>query len=220
MATASSASRLLAAAARARLRPLGLRQRGRSRLWLDDHGWWLGLVEFPSPRWSQGTGLHVGAMWLWQDVDHFTFNVGERLRSTVDYRDDGQFAPVAEDLALLARERMEELRCRFVDLDSVARHMAAQPVDRGFPWESWNAGVVAALAGDAGEARKRFAAVLEEDPIAPWMDEAQGAARELLHMVHDKEAVRAWVRGRVLSCRQRLSLETPEPAEAALAGLL
>lgn len=220
MATVSSASKLVAAAARARLRPLGLLQRGRSRLWLDDRGWWLGLVEFPSPRWSQGSGLHVGAMWLWQDVDHFTFNVSERLRGTADYRDDEQFAPVAEELALLARERIEELRYRFVDLASVERYMAVQPVGRGFVWELWNAGVVAALAGDTASAQKRLAVVLEEDPLVPWMHEAQEVARELLHMVHDQRVVRDWVVDRVLSCRQRLSLESPKPTEEALAGLL
>ncbi|MFY7069398.1 hypothetical protein ACOQFV_26370 [Nocardiopsis changdeensis] len=159
-------------------------------------------------------------MWLWQDVDHFTFNVGERLSGTVDYRDDGQFAPVAEDLALLARERIVELRCRFVDLESVERHMAGRPVGRGLLWEAWNAGVVAALAGDTAAARKRFAAVLEEDPVVPWMDGAQRAARELLDMVHDQGAVRAWVRERISSCRQRLSLESSEPAQGVFAGLL
>lgn len=28
------------------LAPLGVRRRSRSRTWLDDHGWWLGIVEF------------------------------------------------------------------------------------------------------------------------------------------------------------------------------
>ncbi|MFE6307468.1 hypothetical protein [Nocardiopsis sp. NPDC057823] len=159
-------------------------------------------------------------MWLWQDVDHFTFNVSERLRGTADYRDDGQFAPVAEELALLARERVEELRCRFVDLASVGRYMAAQPVGRGLVWESWNAGVVAALVGDAASAQQRLSVVLGEDPFVPWMDEAQGAARELLCMVHDQRAVRNWVVDRVLSCRKRLPLEPPKPTEEVLAGLL
>lgn len=218
MASVSSASRLVAVAARARLRPLGLRRRGRSRLWLDDHGWWLGLVEFPSPRWSQGSGLHVGAMWLWQDLDHFAFNIGERLRGTADYRGEEQFAPVADDLALLARERMEGFRRDFRDLGSVAAHLAARPVRRGHLWEPWNAGVAAALVGDTALARERLAAVLEEDPAAPWMEEAQRTARELLDMVHDSGAVRAWAVDRVVSCRRRLSLEPPGSPEEVFAG--
>jgi hypothetical protein len=66
----SFASRLLVAAARARLQPLGLRRFGRSRQWIDDHDWWLCVIDFSASQWSQGSGLTVGAMWLWQDVDH------------------------------------------------------------------------------------------------------------------------------------------------------
>ncbi|MGV9641667.1 hypothetical protein [Streptomyces sp. NPDC003514] len=212
MAPASSASRLVAEAARTRLRPLGLRQRGRSRLWLDDHGWWLGLVEFPSPTWSQGSGLQVGAMWLWQDFDHFAFNVGERLSGSEDYRSEEQFSPVAEALALRAHAYVRTLRAQFPDLASVASHLAAQPVRRGWFWEPWNAGVAAALVGDVSLARQRFAAVLDEEPIAPWMEDAQRTARDLVAMGRDRDAVRAWALSRIASCRQKLRL-APESLE-------
>jgi hypothetical protein len=39
-------NRLVAQAAKEVLSPLGLTQKGRSRVWLDDHAWWLGVVEF------------------------------------------------------------------------------------------------------------------------------------------------------------------------------
>ncbi|MFD8914827.1 hypothetical protein [Streptomyces sp. NPDC059575] len=210
MASPSPASRLVAAAARTRLRPFGLQQRGRSRVWLDDHGWWLGVVEFTSPSWSQGSGLHVGAMWLWQDVEHFVFNVSERLSGTEHYRSDQQFAPEAEELALRAQSAVQTLRTRFPDLRSVASDLAAQPVRRGWFWEPWNAGVAAALVGDVPLARQRFATVLAEEPIAPWMDAAQQTTRELVAMVEDRDGVRAWALSRVASCRQRLRL-SPEP---------
>ncbi|MEU8833698.1 hypothetical protein [Streptomyces sp900116325] len=209
MAPTSPASRLVAAAARTRLRPLGIRRRGQSRLWLDDHGWWLALVEFPSPSWSQGSGLHVGAMWLWQDLDHFAFNVSERLSGTEDYRSDEQFSPMAEDLALRAQTHVQKLRDQFPDVESVASHLAAQPVRRGWFWELWNAGVAAALVGDVPLAQQRFAAVLDEESIAPWMDDAQQTTRELLSMVHDRDAVKGWALSRIDSCRHRLRL-TPE----------
>src|ERR1044072_7492758 len=73
MADRSPVLRIITSAARESLKPLGLAQRGRSRLWIDDHGWWLGVVEFTPSR-TVGSGLHVGAMWLWQDVDHLAFH--------------------------------------------------------------------------------------------------------------------------------------------------
>lgn len=74
MADRSPVLRIITSAARESLKSLGLARRGRSRLWIDDHGWWLGVVEFTPPR-TAGSGLHVGAMWLWHDVDHLAFHV-------------------------------------------------------------------------------------------------------------------------------------------------
>ncbi|MGV9427551.1 hypothetical protein ACWDO7_25100 [Streptomyces sp. NPDC003656] len=213
MASPSPASRLVATAAGTRLRPLGLRRHGRSRIWLDDHGWWLGVVEFPSPTWSQGSGPHVGAMWLWQDVDHFAFHVSERLSGGEHYRNDRQFAPVADELALHAQSAVRKLRTRFPDLPSVASDLAAQPVRRGWFREPWHAGVAAALVGDAPLARQRFASVLDEEPIAPWRDDAQRTTRELMDVLEDRRAVRTWALSRVASCRQRLGLSPWTVAE-------
>lgn len=216
MASTSPASRLVAAAAKARLRPLGLRQHGRSRLWLDDHGWWLGLVEFPSPQWSQGSGLHVGAMWLWQDSDHFTFNVSERVGATEHYRNDEQFSREAEHLASRAGSKVQELRSRFADLEAVANHLIAQPVRLGWFWESWHAGVAAALMGDVPVAQNRFAAALKGEPVAPWMDDAQRSVRELLQIVQDGNAVQSWALERIAACRQSLGLPPFQPLDGVL----
>ncbi len=45
-------TRLLTAAARSILRPLGCVQKGRSRTWLDDQDWWVGVVEFQPSAWD------------------------------------------------------------------------------------------------------------------------------------------------------------------------
>ncbi|MGW3174404.1 hypothetical protein [Streptomyces sp. NPDC001153] len=151
-------------------------------------------------------------MWLWQDLDHFAFNVSDQLSGTEDYRSDEQFSPVADELALRAQTHVQKLRAQFPDLESVASNLAAQPVRRGWLWDPWNAGVAAALVGDVSLAQQWFAAVLDEDPLAPWMDAAQQTARELVGMVRDRDAVRAWALSSIASCRQKLRL-TPEPLE-------
>lgn len=60
MAATSPASRLVRVAAREALQPLGLQECGRSRTWIDDHGWWLGIVEFQPGR-NNGSYLNFGA---------------------------------------------------------------------------------------------------------------------------------------------------------------
>ncbi|WP_167745589.1 hypothetical protein [Streptomyces virginiae] len=214
MAATSPASRLVTEAARRHLRPLGLRQRGRSRLWLDDHGWWLGVVDFFSPRWSQGSGLTVGVMWLWQDVGHVTFNVHEKVEGSQEFRHEQQFAVVMERLAHDAEKRVGEFRDRFADLDAVARALLSRPVRRDDLWGNFNAGVAAALVGKASEARERFSAVLAHDSFADWIQESQQTAQYLFDASEDPAAVRAWARDAVVSCRAKLSLgDVPASAD-------
>ena len=54
-------TKIITQAAREILRPKGLVQIGRSRLWTDDHGWWLINVEFQPSGVSKGSYLNVGA---------------------------------------------------------------------------------------------------------------------------------------------------------------
>jgi hypothetical protein len=74
-------ARIITLAARTALRPLGLRQKGRSRLWIDDHGWWLVNVEFQPSSWRKGSYLNVGEQHLWCERDYFIFERHERPAS-------------------------------------------------------------------------------------------------------------------------------------------
>ena len=69
-------SRLINAAAKAALRPLGCAQKGRYRIWLDDRSWWVGIVEFHPSSWARGSYLNVGACWPWYEKDSLSFNAG------------------------------------------------------------------------------------------------------------------------------------------------
>ena len=53
-------NRVIDAEARQALKPLGLYRKGKSRVWYDDHGWWLIQVEFQPSAWSRGCHLNVG----------------------------------------------------------------------------------------------------------------------------------------------------------------
>ncbi|MEU2128337.1 hypothetical protein [Streptomyces sp. NPDC018352] len=104
--------RIITSAAQECLKPLGLARRGRSRLWIDDHGWWLGVVEFTPPRMA-GSGLHVGAMWQWHDVDHLAFHVDAVRIGSELFRTEGQFTPVALGLGRQAAANVTALREKF-----------------------------------------------------------------------------------------------------------
>ena len=58
-------NREIATAAKSVLAPLGCIRKGRSRVWLDDQGWWVGKIEFQPSSCSKGSYLNVGASYLW-----------------------------------------------------------------------------------------------------------------------------------------------------------
>ncbi|MFD8319015.1 hypothetical protein [Kitasatospora purpeofusca] len=214
MADRSPAPRIITSVARNSLKPLGLAQRGRSRLWIDDHGWWLGVVEFTPSR-TAGSGLRVGAMWLWHDVDHVAFNVEAVRVGPEPFCTEDRFTQLAIGLGRQAAASVTALREQFQALPDVARYLMFRPVRRGYLWDGLDAGIAAALVGDPDAARDQFERVLREDPLAPWMVEAQGRARELHAMAPDRDAVTAWVARAVDSCRSKQGLD---PAPLAIGG--
>ncbi|WP_330262273.1 hypothetical protein [Streptomyces griseorubiginosus] len=201
----SPVPRIINSAARHSLKPLGLIQRGRSRLWIDDHGWWLGIVEFTPPRLA-GSGLYVGAMWLWHDVDHLAFHLDAGRVGSELFRSEDQFTRLAFNLGQQAAANVTALRDRFPALSDVARYLTSRPVRRGFLWDSFDSGIAAGLVGDSDTARHYFEHVLCEDALAPWMVDAQEKARDLHAIAADRDAVIAWVTRAVDSCRSKLGL--------------
>jgi SAM-dependent methyltransferase len=149
-------------------------------LWIDDHGWWLGVVEFTPPR-AAGSGLYVGAMWLWHDVDHLAFHVDAVRTGPELFRTEDQFTPLALDLGRQAAANVTALREKFPALPDVARYLTSRPVRRGFLWDSFDAGIAAALIGDPEMARAHFERVLREDAFAPWIVEAQEKTPREIH---------------------------------------
>ena len=89
------------------LRPVGLVQQGRSRAWLDDRGWWVGVVEFQPSSFSRGSYLNVGVNWLWTPEEDLAYDLGGRVAvhgagEYIEYVSDEQFAPLTREVALVA----------------------------------------------------------------------------------------------------------------------
>jgi hypothetical protein len=71
--------RVIAEAAHAALSSLGLVRKGRSRIWLDDQSWWLGIADFKPSNREPGAYLNVGLMFLWHPAAQYIFEIGGQL---------------------------------------------------------------------------------------------------------------------------------------------
>jgi len=193
-------SEMLTDAARQVLRPMGLVQKGRSRIWLDDHCWWQCVVEFQPSSWSRGSYLNVGCNWLWSVQDHLSFDEGNRVEPFSKFTDEIQFKAAARALAERAASEVARYRQLFPNVKSVSDYyLRHKPV--GF-WTNFHAGVACALAGRPNQARRFLREVLElRGDDNDWVLEAQTDAERLNLILDDTGIFRNVVAERVLRTR-------------------
>jgi hypothetical protein len=201
---------LLTQAAREVLRPLGLKQKGRSRTWIDDQGGWIGVVEFQSSSWSKGSYLNVGGMWLWHEHGrHLRFDVGHRVDGVgfVEYESDEQFRDEAQQLAVLAAREIQRLRATLRDLDAAVAWLIKHSVD-GQGWPGYNLGIAQGLAGRHAQASAGLRALSADAGDPEWWVTAVRRAHELADLVEvDPAAFRSEMQEAITSFRESLKLE-------------
>ena len=77
------------------LLPLGVFQKGTSRIYIDDNGYFFTVLEFQPSAYAKGTYLNAALHFLWNERDHisfdFPFGADIRVKNFVEYQNDEQF---------------------------------------------------------------------------------------------------------------------------------
>lgn len=96
------------------LLPNGLFQKGFSRLFLDDNGYFFTLIEFQPSTWSRGSHLNIGLCFLWEDRDYFAFEyspfIAARAKNFIEYQNDTQFEEAMREYAQFALNQALDFR--------------------------------------------------------------------------------------------------------------
>ena len=194
-------SKLITAAARTNLIPVGMFQIGRSRLWLGDHGWWLDIVEFTPSRWEKASSLNMGCMWLWNVKSWISFDDGpDHVNDYERFEDEAQFKRSAELLALKAKHYVLQQRTAFSSIEAVSEHYV-QHDPKG--WQEFNAAVAHGICGRSDAALDllaRFSTALDES--IEWQHLAKQDAHSLASIVHDRDRFEHVITDRVVQTRQ------------------
>jgi hypothetical protein len=151
--------KIIADAAKRNLAPMGLTRKGRSRVWLDDRGWYVTVVEFQPSGFSKGSYLNVGAHFLWSWSGSTSFDLGYRVNGFVTFAGNENFATEIERLAVAAVKEVERLRTVLVSPTVVAKIIPSNP--NASSWASYHQAVSLALSGDADASAKLFGALAQ-----------------------------------------------------------
>ncbi len=199
-------SRIIAAAAKKELVPLGFRQQGRSRLWLADRGSWLNVVEFTPSRWLKSVSLANAAHWLWLGAGFISFNESVPSQLHAEFETEEQFAEAARKIAQAARDNARLIDDRFPSFHTVAEFVIeraeSSPDRMGPSWWGYEAGIAAGLLGRTDEATRFFHGITD--------DRVRERAAPLLALLKNPGAFREAVSATVAQERARLKLAALE----------
>jgi hypothetical protein len=202
-------SRLIRDAARRALSPLGFQQKGRSRVWLADRGYWALVIEFQPSGFSKGSYLNVCTSWLWHPGGGLPFNYFERAGKFIEFQNIEQFEAEAEWLADVAAAEATSLDKKFSSLEKVSAYLKQEARDpRGHqnPWALYHAAVAAGLTGAQAFAIECFNELIAQKPVTDWEREIQVEAKLLMEFLAESKKFRAAIRKKVENQRAALKL--------------
>jgi hypothetical protein len=152
--------KLIAAAAKAALLPLGFRRKGQSRCWYSDERFWYIFIEFQPSAWSRGTYTNVTPIWFF--LRHGSGATARRVADYIEFESVEQFTPLIEQMARLAAEEAVALRTKFKTPLDVHRYFASRITENAS--RIYCAAITAGLVGDFDLVRQLFARMAAMDP--------------------------------------------------------
>lgn len=204
---------------------MGLFQIGRSRSWVDDHGWWIINVEFQPSGFSKGSYLNVGVQWLWLRSAGRCFMVGHRVGQFKHFEDETQFGAEAVRLVASATAEVVKHRRKFLEVGGVAEYYLQEARRRGVwplyrlnqadpkriaPSARFHGGVALGLVGRADEARTWFDSFVAVDDDRPFVMDEKAEALRLRNLLADQDTYREAITETISAMRVTLQLPTSE----------
>lgn len=220
-------NRLLKRIAGEILEPVGLYQIGRSRSWIDDHGWWATLVSFGASGFDRGSYLNVGVSLLW--AAHGALSLDIDLKSawkTPMARFDAQFIEARRPdwwerdvraFAAGAVEHIETIRNRRNDVADVRSRLGAS--DRF--WDRYHRAVASGLLEEWEASRRGLDSLIEEAEATgwDWMVNTRPISLAFQQALGDRTAFAALVASQVQRSRSEAKLR-PFDQSRLLAALI
>ena len=214
MAKQNEHGKLIAAAARAALSPLGCKRVGQSRCWISDERSWIIFIEFQPSSWEKGTYLNVWPRWLWLREGHGHTNLVDRVGNFIPFRTAEQFTPLVEELAAQAAARVIELRRRFHTLADVHDFFASHMTGEGHP--VYRAAIASALMGDFATAEILLDRLRHWPSFGfEWQAKLKSEGRTLAKLIRQPEQFRLAIGSSIKRLRREFNLPSdPQCLEA------
>ncbi len=189
------------------LKPLGVQQKGRSRFWYSDEGWYTIFAEFQPFSGRKGSTLNMGIHWLWYPQDHWSFDLGGRAAEFVEYEDDDQFSSAMQELVQIAANNFFDCRKHLSSMDGAYRFALSQRAsDYTCDWAYLHRAVLAGLNGDDETARRNLDGVYHNEAKREWEFQRNTFVNEMRATLDSAAPLADWVGEKIAITRKLLKL--------------
>lgn len=136
--------KLITAAAKAALLPLGCIRKGQSRVWYSDQRFWAIVIEFQPSGWSKGSYLNISRKYLWRLGPGSTGSY--RPVDFIPFESLEQFTPLIANMANVAAREVIDIAERLKRPENIHTDFLTEPLRDG--WPVYDATISSWLMGD------------------------------------------------------------------------
>jgi hypothetical protein len=178
-------NKLLKKIAKNRLKPYGAIQKGNSRIFLCDNGWYVIVIEFQPSSWDKGSYLNIGVDLNFYPRNYLAFSYGSREKGFTGVNNEKQFIEVVDNYCNHVIEKIQKFREEFKDISTaIASIERINPDD---PWHYFDLAILYGLNGQAQKADSFLRKLMEQRCKFDYENERQKLASEMFELLTDNE---------------------------------
>lgn len=200
----SDHAKLICEVAKEYLAPLGFVQKGKSRLWFHDQGWYLILVEFQPSSWNKGSYVNVGINLLWTERDNFAFNEGKRIGKFLKFETEAHFSHMMQNTMRQLTREIRKYHNLKRSTDKIANLFGkSQPENI---WNLYHTGVAYGISDNSKKAAIFLNKLIEQPNQIAWQKQVEQQTVKLLKLLPDSDEFQQAVIKIILNTRFKLGL--------------
>jgi hypothetical protein len=174
-------NKIIGKVAREIFKPYGIKQKGKSRLFIDDNGWFMIIIEF-QPSYSKGTYLNIGINFNWRLDSDFSFDIGYREHSWIEFKEEKQFSENIIQLCKISLDKILKYRSDMQNIKNAETIILKYEFHANTFWGNYHRGIISGLNGNINNLNEYFNKLLAEDYVK---DELENKVKELQKIAND-----------------------------------
>jgi len=169
-------------------KPYGIKRKGQSRFFIDDHGWYTIGIEFQPSKSGNGTYLNIGVNFNWNIQGHFSYDIGGRnfvdigngKQQFFEYINDMQFIEVINKLCDFSVKIINEYRNNLKNINTAKKTIKKNKYHGNSLWGNYHRGIVSGLIGNTNSLNNYFNELLKiPDNNIEWIKTLKKQVEEL-----------------------------------------